>query len=258
MARKKKLKEEHEDEHIDESWLVPYADILTLLLALFIVLFSMRSEDIEKTNAMFNSLNKALNTIVIFDSSSGGQDPGNPNPKSTEADTEDEKKPENEQPPAGKTPVLNKDEQNLQELLSELQEHIDQNNLQNEISLDDISQGIQITLKDRIVFDSGSDHIKQNFIPSLDEITRILQRLDNAIIVEGHTDNKPIHNSKFQSNWELSGARAAAVVHYLQNSGISPTRLRFTGAGEYQPVAPNDSDQNRQKNRRVSIIVLRK
>ncbi|WP_318507802.1 OmpA family protein [Bacillus sp. T3] len=255
---KRKHKEDHEEEHIDESWLIPYADLLTLLLALFIVLFSMRSEDVQKSNAMFDSLNNALNTINIFDSSSGGQEPGNPNPKSTDTNTEDLKKLESQEPPAGTSPVMDKDEQNLQELLSELQAHINQNGLQQEITLTDISEGIQITMKDRIVFDSGSDHIKDNFLPNLGGITRILARIDNSITIEGHTDNKPIHNSNFTSNWELSGARASSVLHYLQNNGISPNRLRFIGYGEYKPVAPNDSDKNRESNRRVNIIVLRK
>lgn len=256
MARKKKLKENHEEEHIDETWLIPYADLLTLLLALFIVLFSMRSEDVEKTNAMFDSLNNALNNFVIFEGS-GSEEKPSPQSNQQKSSDGEEKNNKNSNIPAGVS-VNDKDEQKLQDLMTELQNHIDQNNLNAEVTLYDITEGIQITLKDRIVFDSGSDNIKVNFIPSLDEITRIIKRLDNPIIIEGHTDNKPIHTSRFTSNWELSGARAAAVLHYFQNNGISPNRLSFTGYGEFKPIAPNDTPENRELNRRVNIIVLRK
>ncbi|NMD69118.1 OmpA family protein [Bacillus sp. DNRA2] len=266
MARKRKLKKNHEEDHIDETWLIPYSDLLTLLLALFIVLFSMRSEDMDRTNLLFDSLNEALNTFMIFEGSGGEPAPGTPGkqPSTGEDGTEKQQsgteteKNENGKKPIPGTAINDKEEQKLQDLMSDLQSHIEENNLNAEITLNDISQGIQITLRDRIVFDSGSDNIKVNFIPSLDEITKILTKLDNPIIVEGHTDNRPIHNSKFTSNWELSGARAAAVLHYFQNNGISPNRLSFTGYGEFKPIAANDTPENRELNRRVNIIILRK
>jgi chemotaxis protein MotB len=260
MAKRKK-KEKREDEHISESWLIPYADLLTLLLALFIVLFSMGSDDVQKANAIFQSLNNALNTFIIFDSS--GEEPNNSNQQNSDTKTGTDEKKENKDekntgtPPKGIS-ANDKEEQKLQDLMTNLEDHIEQNNLDGEMNLTNITEGIQITLKDRIVFDSGSDHIKDNFIPILDEITKLLMKLDNPIIIEGHTDNRPIHNSRFPSNWELSGARAAAVLHYFQNHGIDPTRMRFTGYGEYQPIAPNDTPENREANRRVNIIVLRK
>lgn len=266
MTRKKKLQENNEEEHTDETWLIPYSDLLTLLLALFIVLFSMRSDDVDRTNLLFDSLNEALNTFMLFEGSGGEQSPVDPNKQPVTGNDRSEEKPsgtEDEQDAKDKKPhkgtsVNDKNEQQLQDLMNDLQEHIEENNLKAEITLNDINEGIQITLKDRIVFDSGSDHIKDNFIPSLDEFTRILTKLDNPIIIEGHTDNRPIHNSRFTSNWELSGARAAAVLHYFQNNGINPNRLRFTGYGEYKPIAGNDTAENRELNRRVNIIVLRK
>lgn len=266
MARKRKLKENHEDDHIDETWLIPYSDLLTLLLALFIVLFSMRTEDADRTNLLFDSLNEALNTFMIFEGSGGEPAPGTPakqpatgneETEEPQSGTENEKTDQEKKPLPGSA-VNDKDEQNLQDLMSALQSHIEEYNLNAEMSLTDISEGIQITLRDRIVFDSGSDHIKVNFIPSLDGITKILTKLDNPIIIEGHTDNRPIHNSQFTSNWELSGARAAAVLHYFQNNGIDPNRLRFTGYGEFKPIAANDTPENRELNRRVNITILRK
>lgn len=248
MARKKRHNyHAEEDDHIDETWLIPYSDLLTLLLALFIVLFSMRAEDKAKTEAMMEALYKAFNTIPIFETQSSGQpislpsSPGDtlPKPKDTEVIT------------------LNKDEQKLQDLMKKLQQYIDTNHLNAEITLTDSSEGIQISLKDKIIFDSGSDQLRTSFIPILNDISLMLKTVNNSIVVEGHTDNQPIKNSIFPSNWELSAARALSVVHYFQNHQINPSRLRFSGYGEFKPIYPNDSEKHREANRRVNIIILR-
>lgn len=261
MSKKKRLNFHEEDEHIDETWLIPYADLLTLLLALFIVLFSMRSEDKQKSDAMMEALYKAFNTVSVFDTTSGGQTPSNNSntnniirPKPEQIPNQNANTAANEK----NQETTNTDEKKLQELMKKLQAYIDQNHLNAEVSLNDLKEGIQITLKDRIVFDSGSDHLKSNFIPTMDDIAKMLQTVDNSIIIEGHTDNQPIHSSQFPSNWELSGARALSVVHYFQSKGIDPIRLKFTGYGEYKPMVPNDTPQHREANRRVNIIILRK
>lgn len=246
MARKKHHNNHHEDEHMDETWLIPYADLLTLLLALFIVLFAMRSEDKNKMDAMLKSLNKAFTTVSVFDTNSGGKTPSKnsatkPNPK-----------------PNPKPDQVSEDEKNLQEFMKNMQQYINANNLNAEIYLTDTQEGIQITLKDSIIFDSGSDKLLSNFSPILDNIANMLQTIDNSIIIEGHTDNKPIHSSQFPSNWELSGGRALSVVHYLQTKNIDPNRLRYTGYGEFKPIFPNDTPEHREANRRVNFIVLRK
>jgi chemotaxis protein MotB len=263
VARKKRHNKQEEEEHLNETWLIPYADLLTLLLALFIVLFSMRSEDKTKMDAMMESLYKAFNTISVFETNSGGQTP------SYSSFTENKTKPNpipNQNPNAYPKQLSNTDqdkagsdnERKLQEFMKKMQQYIDQNHLNAEIHLTDLQEGIQITLKDRIIFDSGSDHLKPNFTPILDNIAKMLQTVDNSIIIEGHTDNQPIHSSQFPSNWELSGARALSVVHYLQTKNINPIRLRYTGYGEYKPIYPNDTPAHREANRRVNIIVLRK
>lgn len=253
MARRKRRNHHPEEDHVDESWLIPYADILTLLLALFIVLFSMRAEDKQKMDAMMESLYKAFNTVSVFETNSGGQSPGNKSitkeQQQTNPAAESEKTVGNEG---------NAEEQKLQDLMAMLQQYVDQNNLNAEISLTDMKEGIQITLKDSIIFDSGSDNIRPNFYPILDGMAEMFTTIDNSITIEGHTDNKPIRNSKFPSNWELSGARALSVVHYMQTKSIDPVRLSFAGYGEFKPLYPNDSPANMEANRRVNIIILRK
>lgn len=248
---KRKHQDHNEDEHIDETWLIPYADLLTLLLALFIVLFSMRTEDQTKANAMLESLYKAFNSISVFESNSGGQTP------SDTTLTDNETKPDII--PSPKEKLKNKeDEQKLQQLMAKLQKYIDQKKLNAYISLTDLEKGIQITLKNSIVFDSGSDQLKTDFIPILNNISGLLKTVDHSIIIVGHTDNQPINTAQFTSNWELSGARALSVLKYFQNKNIDPNRLSYTGYGEFKPIKPNDTPENREANRRVNIIILRK
>lgn len=253
MAKRKRL-DDHESDHIDESWLIPYADLLTLLLALFIVLFSMRSEDQAKATAIIESLYNAFNTVSVFETNSGGQTPSNTNyTDQTPVPSpmpEPEKKPESGE--------LSAEEQKLQDLYSKLQQYIDEHQLNAVISLTDLTEGIQITFKDTIVFDPGSAHLKENFTPILGDIAKMLSTTDNPINIEGHTDNRPMNSAEFPSNWELSSARALSVVHYFQSKSIDPNRLRFTGYGEFKPIAPNDTDANREANRRVNIVILRK
>ncbi len=94
--------------------------------------------------------------------------------------------------------------------------------------------------------------------PVLDALAESLQEIDNHIRIEGHTCNLPINTPRFPSNWELSAARAIAVLRYfIEKKGISPQRLIAVGYGEYQPLVPNDSEENRRKNRRVEIVILR-
>lgn len=254
---KKRHHDSHEEEHVDESWLLPYADLLTLLLALFIVLFSMRAEDSAKSNAMLESLYKAFNSVTIFESNSGGQLPDNSTltDKDAEKDVVPEVKPKPE--PEVKPPI-SEDEKKLQDLMAKLQKYINQNKLNASISLTDTEEGIKITLKESISFDSGSDQLKSGFIPILSKISGLLKTVDHSIIIEGHTDDRPIRSSRFPSNWELSGARAASVLHFFQTKNIDPNRLSYTGYGEFKPLKPNNTSENRAANRRVNIIILRK
>lgn len=120
-------------------------------------------------------------------------------------------------------------------------------------------RGLVITFLSEVFFDSGKDVIKSDGKLSLDKVAEVLNRdvPNSAVAVEGHTDNDPIKYSGWKSNWELSSGRALAVVHYLADEcKVQPRRLSANGYGEFHPVAPNDSAQNKQKNRRVEIVIL--
>lgn len=120
-------------------------------------------------------------------------------------------------------------------------------------------RGLVITFLSEVFFDSGKDIIKSDGRLSLDKVAEVLNRdvPNSAVAAEGHTDNDPIKYSGWRSNWELSSARALAVLHYLVDEcKVEPQRLSANGYGEFHPVVPNDSAQNKQKNRRVEIVIL--
>lgn len=122
-------------------------------------------------------------------------------------------------------------------------------------------RGLVITFISEIFFDSGKAEIRPDGKLPLQKVAEVLNKqvIDSNVAVEGHTDNDPIKHSNWQSNWELSSARALAVLHYLVDYGkVSPKRLSANGCGEYHPVAQNDTPQNKQKNRRVEIVILPK
>ncbi|WP_379965578.1 flagellar motor protein MotB [Ectobacillus sp. sgz5001026] len=234
MSKRRKHRNEEED-HVDESWLIPYADILTLLLAVFIVLYAASSVNISKFNAIMGSFKTELT----------GQKEGtkSPDPAPTPA------------PQATQSQPIT--DQKLEELKQKLNAYINDNSLQNVISLQDTEKAIGVTLKDMILFDSGKAVVKENAFSTLDDLIGLVNTVDNPVSIEGYTDNVPIKSSSFQSNWELSAARASSVLHYFESHQIKPERLQFTAFGEYQPLYPNDSDEHRQANRRVTINVLR-
>ena len=127
-----------------------------------------------------------------------------------------------------------------------------------EVSLSMEERGLVLTFVSEVLFDSGKAVIKTGAYQALDKVAQVL--LSSAagmnVGIEGHTDNQPIKFSKWGSNWELSGARALAVLNYLLEKGVEPTRLSFIGYGEFRPVDSNDTKEGRQKNRRVEVIIL--
>lgn len=141
-------------------------------------------------------------------------------------------------------------------LVSELKEEI----RKGEIEVTQLRERLTLSMVEKILFDSGSAEIKKEGKKVLDRVAEILKNVkDRQINVEGHTDNVPISPRlvhKFPTNWELSTQRATNVVRYLQEKGIDPTILSATGYGEYRPVAPNDTEEGRSKNRRIEIVLV--
>lgn len=237
---------EHE-EHVDESWLIPYADLLTLLLALFIVLFASSNVDKEKYNAMAQALAVEFGGAGIFDGVTS-TDLSNsiqviiPTDETGDTDTE---------------PEGDAEYQSLKQLQDELESYFSDEGINTQISTQIDERGLVVSLNDSVLFNSGSADINEQYMQVLVKTGEIINKLDNYIRVEGHTDNVPIHGGKFDSNWELSSVRATTVVKlFVTSSGISPDKLSAVGYGEYKPVDSNDTPEGRAKNRRVDIIIL--
>lgn len=127
-----------------------------------------------------------------------------------------------------------------------------------EVSLSMQDRGLVLTFVSEVLFDSGKAVVRQEAFNALDKVAEVLQSgaAGMNVGIEGHTDDQPIKFSNWTSNWQLSGARALAVLNYLLEKGVEPTRLSFIGYGEFKPVAANDTKEGRQKNRRVEIVIL--
>ena len=127
-----------------------------------------------------------------------------------------------------------------------------------QVKIDITKRGLVITFVDEVLFDSGKAVLKEEAGPILDKVVGVIKEkvADRNIGIEGHTDNEPIKYSGWKSNWELSTARATTVLHYLEDGGIKPRKLQATGYGEYRPVASNDTEEGRQENRRVEIVIM--
>lgn len=210
-------------------WLLTYADMITLLLALFIILFSISTVNKVKLQRLVRDLGGGFNNIDAINN-----------------------------PPNGQGTTGNQ----LQVMQSQLQQYITQNQLQNRVQTQIRQNGnrreLVITLlTDKALYDSGSAELRPETKRILDVVDNELKTRRNDIRVEGYTDNVPIHTALYASNWELSAARALGVSEYLiEVDGLSPVRVTFSGYGEYRPRVPNDSDEHRQENRRVDIVVL--
>lgn len=228
-------KKEHHEEHVDEAWLLPYSDMLTLLLALFIVMFAMGQTDAGKFKQMSQQFN------IIFAGGSGVmQQDGNSvipmevSPGQAEYDK-------------------------MTEVKKMLEEEITKEGYSDKVKVELNSEGLEISIQDAVLFNTAEAEVKNNLSPLLVQISNLLQGLDNQVKVVGHTDNVPIKNDKFRSNWELSSMRAINVMNFIVSSGkISPDKVSIQAYGEYMPKFENTTDAGRAKNRRVEIIVVRK
>ncbi len=144
------------------------------------------------------------------------------------------------------------------ELASNFEEYLNQKGLAKFAKVEITAQKIKIMLTNPVLFNTGAAELKPEALATLNKIAGYAREMSNPIIVEGHTDSTPVHGGKYRSNWELSAARAFGVISYFISQGISPTRLSALGYGEYRPLATNDTEEKREKNRRIEITLLRK
>ncbi len=157
-----------------------------------------------------------------------------------------------------KKPPVVLDEEQLRRVMLELANYAKKKGLEDKIGLAIDLQGLTITLTESIMFRSGQARLMNEALPILEVISDKIINLPNPLAIEGHTDNIPIRNEKFPSNWELSLSRAVNVLKYLvEKKGVDPARISASGYAEYRPVASNDTPEGRAQNRRVVLVVLR-
>ncbi|PEZ82429.1 flagellar motor protein MotB [Bacillus sp. AFS017274] len=244
MARRKK-KQRHE-EHIDESWLVPYADILTLLLALFIVLFASSSVDSVRFQQLSNVFNQVFTSgtgFMDFPSDSPSNEPTSPEQRTGAEDLE----------------KLGKNEQeDLMEVQERVNAYIQKNDLTDKLGTNLTDEGMLISIRENVLFESGVAEVRRENRKIAKEISDLLvMDLPRNIIVSGHTDNIPIKNYQYESNWDLSVMRSVNFMKLLlENKELDPEMFSAKGYGEFKPVASNETKKGRAKNRRVEILIV--
>lgn len=254
MARK----HEHEEHVNHEAWAIPYGDLVTLLLAFFVVMYAVSSVNEGKYRVLSDSLTAAfrgtprtMEPVPVGNQIAKGHGDDNGKIRPNEAMKFPEKiKPEAK--PAEDTQLQIQLDQMTADLEVAMQVLIDKDM----IRVQRAASWVEVEIKTDILFPSGSAAIEPAAIPTLEKLAAILARRPYPIRVEGHTDNRPIHTAQFPSNWELSAARAARIVRLFAEHGIEPTRLVVAGMGENEPVADNATADGRNRNRRVALVIL--
>jgi len=263
--RRRRRGDHGHEEHADERWLLTYADMITLLMALFIVMWSISAVNISKFEELKVSLRDAFNGNIQDDGSGitpGGESVLNPtgqqqvNPAIMPAKTVAQAR----EIPKIEDQLAKHELESLRRVEAQLKAWAKQHGVSEQVKATIDERGLVVRLiTDEVLFDPGDAVVKSGSDPLLHKIGQLLAsgRIENPIRVEGHTDDTPISTAQFPSNWELSAARATAVLRKLLDAGLNPGRVSVAGYGEQKPLAGNGSAAGRAKNRRVEIVVLR-
>jgi chemotaxis protein MotB len=216
----------HQSHDNDDRWLLTYSDLITLLLGLFVILYSISKVDAGK----YAEIASALNGVF---GSPRGILTGNP------------------------VAVDHQGYSEREEIANDLEKALNPNGQKIPISVTQNERGVTVHIMEELLFASGSADIKAASLPALDTLAGVIRKLHNDLRVEGHTDNVPISTPEFPSNWHLSVARALNVAYYLiEKHGLTQERVSVVGYSEFHPLVPNDSPASRSRNRRVDIVIL--
>lgn len=244
-----------------ERWLVSYADFITLLFAFFVVLYSSSQVDRRKVGKLAVAIQVAFQELGVFPASSTAisVDAKDPVPFNTVQAIENAERTAalGRIVPSPKGVLGASESGDLSSLRQELEDALAPEIERNEIAVSIGPDGLVVSLREIGFFESGSAKIRANSLDTFGRIAWLLAERKYRVRIEGHTDNKPIHNAQFSDNWELSTARATELVRLLITKyGFSPDRLSAAGYAEYHPVTSNDSNENRAQNRRVDLVIL--
>jgi len=272
-----------QQEHVShDRWVVSYADFITILFAFFVVMYSISSVNEGKYRVLSDSLGTAfggssismeLSPRSMLQSTTGaGTEDGAQDSiviplklelqqagegESGEGATEAEAKADDrERDQSFSQQILDRAEDEIDGIATDVEDEMVELIDDDIINIKRNKFWLEVEVKTSLLFTSGSSKLIPASVPVLVKLSDIFAALPNRIHVEGFTDNRPINTEVFPSNWELSAARAAAVVRLFEKNGVDPSRMASIGYGEYHPIAENDSEEGRAKNRRVVMIVM--
>lgn len=254
------------------NWMNTFADLMNLLLCFFVLLFSMSSVDADKFEALVQSLEHSFSILPQGGSSIGdGQmvaagvnqlqlldqyykDASN---SSSEEEGEDNEKEEQNPEQELKEEMAEAGLKESEEMAEQIEKMLEQQRIGDQVEVDANAQFVRLTLNGALLFDSGQSQIREDALPLVDKLAMILESYDSSLIdIEGHTDNVPISNEKYENNDVLSAYRAFAVKNYvLGKTALEAGKINATGCGEYNPVADNATLEGRARNRRVEIKI---
>lgn len=254
------------------NWMNTFADLMNLLLCFFVLLFSMSSVDADKFEALVQSLEHSFSILPQGGSSIGdGQmvaagvnqlqlldqyykEAANSASKEEGEDNEEE---EDNPEKALKEEIAEAGLKESEEMAEQIEKMLEEQRIGDQVEIDSNAQFVRLTLNGALLFDSGKSEIREDALPLVDKLSLILENYDSSLIdIEGHTDNVPISNEKYENNDVLSAYRAFAVKNYvLGKTALEAGKINATGCGEYTPVADNATPEGRARNRRVEIKI---
>lgn len=249
MARRRRQRAEHTDNH--ERWLISYADFITLLFAFFVVMYAISSVNEGKYRVLSDTLVDAFSTPPKASKPIQIGEPAT-QLSTSKNKTEAVSAPQPVISPPKPSINENRMKQIAQKVESVMQPLIDKGL----ITVKHNRLWVEVEMNSNILFGSGSSDLEDEADGPLRALAGVLRTLPNYIDVEGHTDNVPINTKVFPSNWELSAARAASVVHLFSNNGVAPKRMAAIGFAQYHPKASNETLAGRRANRRVVVVIL--
>jgi chemotaxis protein MotB len=226
--------------------MVSYADFVTLLFAFFVVMYSISSVNEGKYRVFGTSIMEAF----------GGQRQIKPEAVVPLSENEILLKALVERKNAKLLEKLRKQQENMQRIAKNLNQVMAPLVASGQVSVSQTSRGVELEIKASVLFDQGDAELHSASVHTLSEVADVLGAGDQAIEIEGHTDDVPIKTPRFPSNWELSSARASSVARLFVEHGIAATRLTVVGSAATHPVAPNDTPEGRARNRRMTVTLM--
>ncbi len=258
MARKKESEEAGAP-----AWMATYGDLVTNMLVFFVLLFSMSTVDQNTFTEVAASLSYAMLNLKGGDSILEGTNNSIIAFDFTKYDSEEAESKKNEKYVEAAEDMVVDSEKNLEDkhlddAKNDIRDKIEEQGISDKVQVVEEKDFILIRLDQEVFFDSGSADILPEGANVLSSLAQSLRGIENEIMVSGHTDNVPMTNKKFATNWELSTARATNVVRYLvEEENLDPALFTATGNGEFRPVGDNDTVEGRQKNRRIEIKIIK-